>query len=1050
MPLNVFHEFVAPGAAYRGKPFWAWNGKLEPEELRRQIRLMHQMGLGGFFMHSRVGLDTAYLSSDWFKCIDACIDEAERLGMEAWLYDEDRWPSGAAGGLVTKNPKHRMRSLMLDILMSPEEFAWSKDTLAVFTAYLDGDQAHQVVKVATGKQPPALLPGQVILQFKIIVQEPSPWYNGHTYLDTLSHDAVREYIKSTHSVYLQKTGKYFARTIPGIFTDEPNHGHNLEHDNNTGTPRGVPWTPALLKTFKKRYGYDLLPRLVELFYDVDAQPVSEARYHFHECLAFLFVDAFSRQIGEWCDNHKLQFTGHVLEEDSLSRQTNVVSNAMRFYEYMQAPGMDLLTEHWRSFNTAKQVTSVARQFGRKWRLTETYGCTGWDFPFAGHKALGDWQVALGINLRCQHLAWYTMRGEAKRDYPASIFYQSPWWSFYPKVEDYFARVMAVMTQGSEVRDLLVIHPIESMWLKVKSGWMQNPDTLAYDTMLTEMCESLLAGHVDFDYGDEEMLTRHGRVRKTDEHAELVVGKATYRAILVPPLITMRASTLQMLKRFNKAGGTVIFAGDAPQYLNATSSHAPRLFSESCLHGVAVKGAELVHAVEASCRRIAITDAADEEIAAALYLLREDEEAYYLFVCNTSEDFAHTPDNYMGQPLVRERTLSYPAVTIRGFADAVGLPLQLDPENGAIYRARAIRDDDGWQIYTDLPALASRLFIIPKTEQVIAETMALPLTTEVRTEILPADGWTVQLTEANNLVLDRPRYRIADHPWEDATEVLRVDRAVRQALGVPARSGSMVQPWARKKIRKPKTVNLVLSYSFDVTEVPSGDLFLAIESPSSFVISLNGVVAKNEATTGWWTDRSLEKVPLDPSVLRRGKNELVLECAYPENHAGLEIIYLLGNFGVTVLDRDVTLTTPPATLTIGDWCEQGLAFYSGSVIYRREIHLELRENERLFVEVPDYRGVAIRVLVDGKPAGIIAWEPNEIEITDLIGNTPVMLQVEVIGHRRNSHGPFHHHEKWPAWTGPGEFQDTGDRWFDGYQLVPCGLMAEPRLSVRKLS
>ena len=39
---------------------------------------------------------------------------------------------------------------------------------------------------------------------------------------------------------------------------------------------------------------------------------------------------------------------------------------------------------------------------------------------------------------------------------------------YPKVEDYFARVHAVMTRGAEVRDLLVIHPVESMWLMC--GW----------------------------------------------------------------------------------------------------------------------------------------------------------------------------------------------------------------------------------------------------------------------------------------------------------------------------------------------------------------------------------------------------------------------------------------------------------------------------------------------------------------------------------------------------------------------------------------------------
>lgn len=94
MDKTLQKEFADPGAHYRGSPFWAWNGKLEPEELRRQVRVMHRMGLGGFFMHSRIGLDSAYLSNEWFDCVGACVDEANKLGMDAWLYDEDRWPSG--------------------------------------------------------------------------------------------------------------------------------------------------------------------------------------------------------------------------------------------------------------------------------------------------------------------------------------------------------------------------------------------------------------------------------------------------------------------------------------------------------------------------------------------------------------------------------------------------------------------------------------------------------------------------------------------------------------------------------------------------------------------------------------------------------------------------------------------------------------------------------------------------------------------------------------------------------------------------------------------
>ena len=72
---------------YRAIPFWSWNDKLEPEELQRQIRSMKDAGFGGFFMHARGGLETEYLSEDWFKCVQACIEEAERVGMDAWAYD---------------------------------------------------------------------------------------------------------------------------------------------------------------------------------------------------------------------------------------------------------------------------------------------------------------------------------------------------------------------------------------------------------------------------------------------------------------------------------------------------------------------------------------------------------------------------------------------------------------------------------------------------------------------------------------------------------------------------------------------------------------------------------------------------------------------------------------------------------------------------------------------------------------------------------------------------------------------------------------------------
>ena len=68
-----------------------------------------------------------------------------------------------------------------------------------------------------------------------------------------------------------------------------------------------------------------------------------------------------------------------------------------------------------------------------------------------------------MNFRCPHLTHYSLAGGAKRDYPASIFEHSPWWPYYGEVEDYFGRLSLMLTQGKPVRDVLVIHPVESAW-----------------------------------------------------------------------------------------------------------------------------------------------------------------------------------------------------------------------------------------------------------------------------------------------------------------------------------------------------------------------------------------------------------------------------------------------------------------------------------------------------------------------------------------------------------------------------------------------------------
>src|SRR5687767_14172403 len=98
--------FAQPTAEYRGTPFWSWNTRLDVDQLLRQIDQLKAMGFGGFHIHARTGLATEYLGDEFMAAVVACTEKAAKERMLSWLYDEDRWPSGFAGGLVTRDPRH--------------------------------------------------------------------------------------------------------------------------------------------------------------------------------------------------------------------------------------------------------------------------------------------------------------------------------------------------------------------------------------------------------------------------------------------------------------------------------------------------------------------------------------------------------------------------------------------------------------------------------------------------------------------------------------------------------------------------------------------------------------------------------------------------------------------------------------------------------------------------------------------------------------------------------------------------------------------------------
>lgn len=193
-------EFKAPGNEYRSKPFWAWNGKLDKEELHRQLDILKEMGVGGAFIHSRVGLETEYLGKEWMELVADCLDYGRKIGLELWLYDEDRWPSGTAGGKVTEKTANRTKHLQLQIVNASSgiELYEGKTVKGIYSCVLNGHEYSDLKQYQTGD---ALKDGEKIL---VLTEEYSPCsdaYNGYTYLNTMKGSAVDDFVDSTYQAY---------------------------------------------------------------------------------------------------------------------------------------------------------------------------------------------------------------------------------------------------------------------------------------------------------------------------------------------------------------------------------------------------------------------------------------------------------------------------------------------------------------------------------------------------------------------------------------------------------------------------------------------------------------------------------------------------------------------------------------------------------------------------------------------------------------------------------------------------------------------------------
>lgn len=1027
--------FSNPTSEYRGTPFWAWNCQMTQENVAMIIEALEDMGMGGGHIHCRTGMNNPYMGKEFLELVKYANKEFSDRKMLTWLYDEDRWPSGAGGGFVTKEEAYRIRFLvftpqMLDGNVKSENLSSSgqavrsenRRLLARYQVCLEHGWLKDYKALEDGE---AVQHGYHEWFAYLEISGDNPWFNNQSYVNTLDKKAIDRFIEVTHEAYKIDLGEEFDRSIPAIFTDEPQFCHKTRL--NYAADRMdviIPFTDDLEETFEDAYGHSLLASLPELFWERKEEMVSQIRYEYHDHICERFTTAFADNIGKWCKENNIMLTGHMMEEPTLKSQTAALGEAMRSYRSFQLPGIDMLCD-WRELSTAKQAASASHQYGCPGVMSELYGVTNWDFDFRGHKLQGDWQAALGVTVRVPHLTWTSMAGEAKRDYPASIGYQSPWYKEYKYVENYFARINTLLTRGKADVRIGVIHPIESYWLywgsEEKTGRIREEMEQNFDNLV----KWLLYGLLDFDFISESLLPDLNNPKDVSKDS-FKVGEMSYQIILVPNCVTLRKSTLERLKAWQSVGGKVIFTGDIPGYVDALPSQDAVKLAEKCTC-VPFTRNKVMDALVAE-RTVEVRNKAGLMAENLIYQMRNDGDNKIFFLAHVEK--MKNQDLPGKEELTISLKGSYRVVCYEPL-DGTKRELAASYKDGKTVLKRTMYDHDSLLLY--LHPAEDGAERSPAVQESCMDTAQLcaEKTTENRTEIKVDHVVPVTLSEPNVLVLDQAEYAFDRGEWMPREELLRIDNKFREVLQYPLRMEAFAQPWLDQTVEKPEHM-LSLRFSIE-SEIEIEDTQLALENRDASV-TLNGEVVSLEVT-GWYADREIICRRL--GRIKKGTNVLVVDIPYCRKE-NIENLFLLGDFGVRVSGAKCVLTEPVRTLAFGDYTVQGLPFYGGNVEYH--IPIEVPEDGVVRVEASRFRNPLLKAAIDDDEAKVIAFAPYEAELDCPKGAHT--LNLTAFGNRVNTFGTLHNCNETERWYGPNAWRTVGREWAYEYQLKPTGVLKTP--------
>lgn len=402
--LRLIHDF----------PYEAQAAIEEKKRVAAETLKMIQ-GLGYAGIVTNVSAKNNYLQDEeeW-EVLRFVLEQCGRMDLRVWLYDEKGYPSGGAGGqTVAEDRSYEARALvLLHRLVQPGEtaelaFPHGHTRGIAAYAYPVPDEGIQAIHVESPYRTYAVRDTQEKItvvnesgrELLLVYFIEKPFYEGahaqhnvcesRRYIDVSNKKAVAAFLRNTYQKYTDHVGDQFTGNgggIEAIFTDEPSYmGKYINaglypddvydpFDDTIALYPPVNWGPDVERAFEEKRGYALAPVLLYLFLG-KSERAKQVRRDFYQTLTDLYEASFFMQIAEYCKEHGLPFSGHILLEDDIRLHPVFEGNFFSLLRHMTYPGIDMLSsvpeKNWADAFTPKLVSSVAAAYGRKHVMSES-------------------------------------------------------------------------------------------------------------------------------------------------------------------------------------------------------------------------------------------------------------------------------------------------------------------------------------------------------------------------------------------------------------------------------------------------------------------------------------------------------------------------------------------------------------------------------------------------------------------------------------------------------------------------------------------------------